>query len=143
MPAVRRRQGGRMMKQIIVTVFIFSALAVSAIGLTPKRPAQAQGKEIAVVEFADKTKLQDKILQGAYIFEHDDERMAKGEPCMYIYTSNKGKPGDKVASFHCQPVERALAKQVVISVAMTENPEVWELKEIQFPGTTKGHLVPR
>jgi hypothetical protein len=111
-------------------------------GLVAKNSIQAQGKEVVVVEFTDKIKLQDKILQGSYIFEHDDERMAKGEPCMYIYTNDKGKPGERVTAFHCTPVERQLAKQVVINVTMTSDPEVWKLKEIQFPGTTKGHLVP-
>jgi hypothetical protein len=130
------------MKRIILTVLIFSVLTIGGIALTPKSAAQAQGKEIAVVELTDKTKLQDKILQGTYIFEHDDERMAKGEPCMYIYLSEKGKPGERVAAFHCTPVERTMAKNIVISVAMTSNPEVWQLKEIQFAGTTKGHLVP-
>ncbi len=131
-----------MMKRIILTVLIFGALTLSGIGFTAKSLAQAQGKEVVVVEFTDKIKLEDKILQGTYIFEHDDERMAKGEPCMYIYTNNKGKPGERVAAFHCTPVERQVAKQVVISVAMTSDPEVWKLKEIQFPGSTKGHLVP-
>lgn len=130
------------MKRIILTSLIVSLLTIGGIARTPKSPAQAQGKEIAVVEFTDKTKIQDKVLQGTYIFEHDDERMAKGEPCMYIYLSEKGKPGERVAAFHCTPVDRTLAKNLVISVGMTANPDVWQLKEIQFVGTTKGHLVP-
>lgn len=130
------------MKPIIFTVLIFGALMFSGRGLVAKNSIQAQGKEVVVVEFTDKIKLQDKILQGSYIFEHDDERMAKGEPCMYIYTNDKGKPGERVASFHCTPVERQLAKHVVINVTVTSDPDVWKLKEIQFPGTTKGHLVP-
>ena len=116
------------MKGIILTGLIFSVLTIGGIALTPKSSAQSQSKEVAVVEITDKLKLEDKILQGTYIFEHDDERMARGEPCMYIYTSNKGKPGDKVASFHCTPVERPVAKNVVISVAMTPDPDVWRLK---------------
>jgi hypothetical protein len=97
---------------------------------------------VVVVELTDKIKLQDKILQGSYIFEHDEARMAKGEPCMYVYTNNKGKPGDKVTAFHCTPVERTLVENVVISVVMSSEPDVWKLKEIQFPRTTKGHIVP-
>jgi hypothetical protein len=130
------------MKRISGTGLLISALMIAGLAITPKHPAQTQGKELAVVEITDKLQLQDKILQGTYIFEHDDERMARGEPCMYIYTSNKGKPGERVAAFHCTPVQRELAKAVVISVAMTSDPEVWKLKEIQFAGSTKGHLVP-
>lgn len=130
------------MKGIILTGLLFSVLTIGGIALTPKSSAQVPGKEVAVVEITDKLKLGDKILQGTYIFEHDDERMARGEPCMYIYMSDKGKPGDKVATFHCTPVERPVAKNVVISVAMTPDPDVWRLKEIQFAGSSKGHLVP-
>jgi hypothetical protein len=130
------------MKRIILTVLIFCALIIIGIAFATESSAQTDSKEVVVVELTDKIKLQDKILQGSYIFEHDEARMAKGEPCMYIYTNNKGKIGDKVTAFHCTPVERALVKHVVISVAMTSEPDVWKLKEIQFPGTTKGHLVP-
>jgi hypothetical protein len=125
----------------MLTVFVFAALIIS-IALASKSLAQAQSKEIAEVEITDKLKLQDKTLQGTYVFEHDDERMAKGEPCMYIYTSDKGKPGTLVASFHCTPVERVKAKHVVISVTTTSEADVFKLKEIQFAGSTKGHLVP-
>ena len=130
------------MKRIILTVLIFGTLTLSGIALTSKNSSQADGREVVVVELTDKIKIQDQILQGSYIFEHDESRMAKGEPCMFIYTNNKGKIGDKVTAFHCTPVQRTLVKNVVISVAMTSEPDVWKLKEIQFPGTTKGHLVP-
>jgi hypothetical protein len=130
------------MKQIFLIVLIASVLMISGSKLTPKSLAQSQSKEVVVVEITDKVSLQDKILQGSYIFEHDDERMAKGEPCMYVYTNNKGKPGEKVVAFHCTPVAREVSKTVVLSVTMTTDPTVWKLKEIQFAGSTKGHLVP-
>jgi hypothetical protein len=103
---------------------------------------QSTTRQSAVVVLVDKTKIGDVVLQGKYVFEHDDGRMSPGEPCMYIYTYEQGKPGKLVVSFHCKPVDRPPARELVVNVAMTREPEVFELKEIQFAGTSKGHLVP-
>ena len=102
----------------------------------------ADGTESAVVEFTDKTKLGTELLLGQYYFEHDDRRMARGEPCMHVYGYEEGKPGKLVVSFHCKPVERPIARDLVVTVSMTKQADVFELKEIQFKGSKKGHLVP-
>jgi hypothetical protein len=96
----------------------------------------------AVVEFTDKTKLGGEILFGRYYFEHDDSRMARGEPCMYVYSYEEGKAGKLVVSFHCTPVDRPKARDVIVSLVMSCSPDLFLLKEIQFKGSTKGHLVP-
>ena len=130
------------MKRMIMPVLLFGALTLIGFAFAPKISAQAQEKETVVVEITEPLKLLDTMLQGSYIFEHDEGRMAKGEPCMYVYANNNGKPGKLVTSFHCTPVDRDLAKNVVLSVMVTSEPGVWKLKEIQFPGTKKGHLIP-
>jgi hypothetical protein len=99
-------------------------------------------KQDAVVEFTDKTKLGGEILLGEYYFEHDDSRMASGKPCMYVYSYEDGQPGKLIVSFHCTPVERPKAREVVLSLAMTSSPDLFLLMEIQFAGSTKGHLLP-
>lgn len=129
------------MKRYVLTVMIMSAAimignALAAKGETPS------GKEKAVVEFADKTLVLGALLQGKYLFEHDDDRMARGEACMYVYKYEAGKAGDLVVSFHCQPAERREAKATVTSIALTRDPDVFELKEIQFAGSSKGHIIP-
>ena len=121
---------------VALSALIFIGNAVATQGETPS------GKETAMVEFADKTLLRDVVLQGKYIFEHDDGRMARGEACMYVYKYEAGKAGGLVVSFHCKPVERQAARFTVTSIAATRNPDVFELKEIQFAGSSKGHLVP-
>ena len=108
----------------------------------PNSHAQSKAKETAVVELTDKTQLLEAVLQGKYLFDHDDERMARGEPCMHVYNYANGKAGDLVIAFHCKPVERPKAKQLILNVAMTRTPDLFQLMEIQFAGTTKGHLVP-
>ena len=61
---------------------------------------------------------------------------------MYIYSYEGDKQGKLVVSFHCTPVERPKARDVIVCLAMTDSPDVFLLKEIQFKGSTKGHLVP-
>jgi hypothetical protein len=107
-----------------------------------QRHTESATKEGAVVEFTDKTKLGEAILLGNYYFEHDDSRMARAEPCMYVYSYEERKPGKLIVSFHCTPVQRPKSRDVIVSFVMTSSPDVFLLKEIQFKGSTKGHLVP-
>jgi hypothetical protein len=107
-----------------------------------QRNTDSATKQDAIVDFTDKTKLGGEILLGKYYFEHDDSRMARGEPCMYVYSYEGGKQGKLIVTFHCTPVERPKARNDVVSVAMTDSAGVFLLKEIQFKGSTKGHLVP-
>ena len=65
---------------------------------------------------------------------------------MYEYSEDpSGKPEvrpDKlVVSFHCLPVERSKPDQIVLTYGML-SPDLFELREIQFAGSTEGHRVP-
>jgi hypothetical protein len=128
------------MKRIILLLTI-SLLLLFGFALA-QQGTDVGKKQGAVVDLTDKTKVGGEILLGKYYFDHDDSRMARGEPCMYIFSYEDGKQGKLVASFHCTPVERPKSKDVILSLAMSENPNVFLLKEIQFKGDTKGHLVP-
>ena len=128
------------MKRVMLLLIIALPMLL---GFTPaQRHTESATKEVAVVEFTDKTKLGEAILFGNYYFEHDDSRMARGEPCMYIYSYEGGKQGKLIVSFHCTAVERPKARDVILTLLMTSSPDVLLLKEIQFKGSTKGHLVP-
>jgi hypothetical protein len=134
----------RLMLMILIlgaTGLIFGAFASFATAAPPE-------KEMAVVNIPDKTKLLKTTLQGKYIFVHDDSKMAKGGPCFYVYEycedqagQPEVKPEKLVVSFHCQPVERPKADQIVLTYGMA-SPDLFELREIQFPGGTEGHRVP-
>jgi len=131
------------MKRLLLAAMTTALLVAIGNAFAPNSRAQSsKAKETAVVELTDKTQLLEAVLQGKYLFEHDDERMARGEPCMHVYNYANGKAGDLVIAFHCKPVERPKAKQLILSVAMTRTPDLFQLTEIQFAGTTKGHLVP-
>ena len=132
------------MKRLVMSAILCAiAFGVCAIAF-----AAPPGKDMAVVDIPEKTMLMKTALLGKYIFIHDDEKMAKGEPCFYIYEYSENQAGkpevlpDKlVTSFHCQPITRAKARQLITTVQMGRSGEV-ELREIQFAGTTEGHRVP-
>ena len=112
--------------------------------------AQRTKKDVAVVDLTDKTKMIKEILQGKYIFVHDEEAMAKGQPCFYVYKYSQdaaGKPDlrpeNLVLSFNCQHFERSKAPQVVITYTMVPgNADLFEIKEVQFAGSTAVHRLP-
>ncbi len=130
------------MRRLFYAGFILCSIILIGIAVQAQQKPQTPEKESAIVVITDKLKVLDVILQGQYLFEHDDSRMARGEPCMYIYSYKDGKQGELVAKFHCIPEERDLAKEVVLGVMMTSDPDVFRLDEIQFKGSTKGHKVP-
>lgn len=137
-----------MMRRLLLTTLILSATAMMVSALAPFAAAAPPGKEMTVATIPDKTKLLKATLLGKYIFVHDEDKMAKGEPCLYVYEyseDQKGQPEIRpeklVVSFHCQPIQRAKADQIVLTYGMV-SPELFELREIQFPGSTEGHRVP-
>jgi len=127
-----------------------AALIVVSLALGLLTAFALQAKEIGVAEFTDKTRVQGVILQGKYLVVHDEEKMSAGQACVYIYSYNDGEDFDKVAadrsklvaSFHCVPVQRDPAREVVLTFGASKDPSVFELKEIQLPGSTHGHRVP-
>ena len=130
------------MKRLLLATITTALLLAISNTFAQQTSAQGKAKETAVVELTDRTQLLEAVLQGKYLFEHDDERMARGEPCMHVYNYANSKAGDLVIAFHCKPVERPKAKQLVVNVAMTKTPDLFQLTEIQIAGTVKGHLVP-
>jgi hypothetical protein len=137
---VRNSKEGIMKRVILLLIATLSMVGGAA--LAQHHTDSATTRQDAVVEFTDKTKLGGEVLLGKYYFEHDDSRMARGEACMYVYTYDGSKPGKLLVSFHCTPVERPKVRETVVSVSMTNKPDLFVLTEIQFAKSTKGHLVP-
>jgi len=78
------------------------------------------------------------ILQGHYVIEHDNDRMARGEPCTHIYAfDNRTKP---VVQFHCTHLERDRPAKNIAVLASKGDFQV--LTEFQFAGETASHGVP-
>ena len=80
------------------------------------------------------------ILQGRYVIEHDNDRMARGEPCTHIYAFNdRTRP---VAAFRCTHLERGRADRNTVSLATAPDGLMKVLTEFQFAGDTAAHGYP-
>jgi len=109
------------------------------------KPAQPEIQK-AVIEFTEPVKLLGAILRGSYLFLHDEGKMARGEPCTWVYgRGDTGKFDKLIASFHCIPVEReAPAKQFLVTIVGVNSPfTLPEVAEYRFAGSTEGHKVPQ
>jgi hypothetical protein len=113
---------------------IATALLISA----PALRAGDARVEKAVVQFTEPVKLLNVILKGEYLFVHDKDKMAKGEPCTYIYQGSR-----LVISFHCEHVDRTKADRFIVVVSAPPANGLPELLEFRFAGSTEGHKVPQ
>ena len=101
--------------------------------------AAAPARQATDVWFQRPVVIDHKILQGHYVIEHDNDRMARGEPCTYIYAySDRTKP---IVTFHCIHLEREAATQGTVVLYTTS--DGWQkMSEFQFKGETASHGVP-
>jgi hypothetical protein len=132
------------MKRLFVFISILAAVALSLMPLrTTTTAAGTRHKQSATVEFKEQTKVLNLLLSGKYLIVHDDERMAGGEDCTYIYETTSGEPGKLVISFHCIPLTRTKASSFIYRTALiSANSNIQELREFQFAGSTESHGVP-
>lgn len=120
----------------IGTVLIVGALAASTLGASPTRRA-------AVVRFLNPTIIAGSFVMGTVVIEHDDEKMAQGQPCttVYHFDADTNGPGDPIVSFMCTPRERPLATKFEATLVRSVS---WpdRLTEYQLVGESEGHGVP-
>lgn len=131
----------KFMKRGFITGLILVALAAG--GYSSTRGTDNNGpREQALVEFTKQVKLLDVFLKGNYIVIHDEDRMAESGACLFVYRSENGKPGRLVVSYHCEPVTREPVDQFTVRLSNRSSMfDVPEIKEIQFAGSSRGHLV--
>jgi hypothetical protein len=103
------------------------------IGATPN------ARQTFEVWFKNPTWIGKVIVQGRYVIEHDNDRMARGEPCTHIYAyDDHEKP---VATFHCTHLERERTNANTVGLITT--PDGFKrLTEFQFAGESAGHGYP-
>jgi len=130
------------MKRLIVFIALLCAATLSSTATPPTtNAAEGAKKEQAVVKFDEPVMLMGVTLKGTYLFVHDDEAMARGEACTYVYQGTASVRDKLVVSFHCTPKERSKATRFTMRSIQTA-PGLNELTEFQFIGSTEGHLVP-
>jgi hypothetical protein len=78
------------------------------------------------------------ILQGRHVIEHDNDRMARGEPCTHIYAYNdRTKP---VVAFHARTSSDRTGTNTVALATIGDG--TMQLLEFQFAGEHAAHGVP-
>jgi hypothetical protein len=117
----------------LLTIILFSAAQ-------SQRTTAAGHKHRATVEFTEPVQLLNVTLQGRYLIVHDDELMARGEACTFVYKADE--PNKLVASFHCIPVERRKVGTFTFRTGVAPDGKTIELREFQFAGETEAHQVP-
>jgi hypothetical protein len=123
------------MKFFIATALIMGFLAASTLDAVPTRRS-------AVVRFLRPTIIAGTFVLGTVVIEHDDEKMARGEPCTTVYRYKAANErGEPIVSFMCMPQERPLATKFEATLVQTVS---WpdRLMEYQITGEREGHGVP-
>jgi hypothetical protein len=132
------------MKRILyISIVLVGCLAFGGSFLPTDSASAGPRRETAIVEFAQTVKLRDVLLRGQYLVVHDEERMARGEACTYVYRGTQINEQKLVVSFHCIHVDRDRADAFKVTFTRRVTPfDVPEIKEIQFAGSKDGHAVP-
>lgn len=126
------------------TLVLFLALvAVAVLAFTPAAGSKTLvgEKQKATTQFNHAVMLQGLILEGEYLFVHDDAAMTRGEACTRVYKGNAEVSSKLLVTFHCVPVERAKSAYFVVRTNEIA-PGVGEVTEFQFKGETEAHGVP-
>jgi hypothetical protein len=119
------------------------ATEVSAIdmllSMDPQLSAAPPVRQTIEVWFKHPTWVGKSIVQGRYVIEHDNDRMARGEPCTHVYAyDNREKP---VATFYCTHLDRPRASQPTVGLITTPD-GMKKLTEFQFAGESAAHGYP-
>jgi hypothetical protein len=115
---------------------VLLVLAVSVLSAVPTRQA-------AVVRFLKPTIIAGAAVMGPVVFEHDDAKMARGEPCttIYQYDAKREARGKVIVEFMCAPKFREVTKEFEARcIKAPAGPD--RLLEYQFKGDNEAHGVP-
>ena len=131
------------MRRLLLLVLMVCAVALSGNLLPSTAKAPSPHRESAVVEFNHQVKLLSVFLKGRYLVVHDDEMMARGGACTFVYSLKEDRQDKLVLSFHCTPVAQEKARSFTIrTVSLLPSLAIDEVREIQFEGSSEGHLAP-
>jgi hypothetical protein len=108
------------------------------------QPARVTGgKQSSIVNFMHVMLVKTSFISGPVLIVHDDEKMARGEPCTTFYRFDPVE-GQKEAlvSFHCKP-RRADRVDTTTFKTTPSAVGVNRLVEYQIAGDAEAHGVPR
>lgn len=128
------------MKTLVFVSVLFCALIFGSVSWKSTAASDVQ-KRRAVAEFTRPITVQGVVLQGKYLFVHDDTAMTRGDACTFIYKGEAEVRDNLVTSFHCIHIERAKADSFIWRSRQTTT-GILELVDFQFSGETAAHGVP-
>lgn len=131
-----------MRSRILVGAFLLvGILAAGSVAMT--RVDAAPAVRWAAINLAEPTLIAGSFVYGPILVEHDDARMARGEPCTVIYRFQPGKGlGKEITSFHCKPRWGDNTVDLfALSTRRNQNGDC-VLVEYQFAGDVEAHGVP-
>src|SRR5262245_41879066 len=100
----RARWRRRIEMRLRTFVGAIAVLASIAVGALSTRTAAAPGIKWALFNLTEPTSIAGTLVSGPVMFVHDDERMARGEPCTSVHRFVPGKgPAEELVAFHCKP----------------------------------------
>ena len=129
-----------MRSRLVIGFLFFWTLASVVLATTGDAGPRYQS---AIVSFEHPTWVTNQLLVGTYVIVHDEDKMARGEPCTTIYRVGSSRnPLEEVVSFHCIPRKRLMVSSFTTTV--NSNPVLGTdtLTEYQFAGESQGHGVP-
>ena len=127
-----------MSAKVLVMIAFASLVAVGV----PVAQEIDKAQQTMVVRFANAVMVGDRVLMGTYLIEHDNNRMAAGRPCTYIY--NMGDRRYPVVAFRCTHLRRDRANTPRVEMVSTGDPAIRDrMTAFQFAGEAAGHGVPR
>ncbi|HEY7784157.1 MAG TPA: hypothetical protein VIB00_05505 [Pyrinomonadaceae bacterium] len=130
-----------MLRTLALVFGIFAALVLSGVSTPPRVEAVDYPKETGVMKFRAPVRVMGIVLEGDYLFVHDDAMSARGEACTAIY--ELGGANKPLTTFHCVRVQRPRANSFIVRTELVSTePLLYELKEIQFAGSTDAHQIP-
>ena len=127
---------------LVATAFLLGVFAAGSVATSGD--GGARGRQSAMVYLTEPTLIGTTIVQGPVLFTHDNAKMARGEPCTTVYLlESRKRLAEEVASFHCIPTPRKVARKFTIATRPNEMLGFGRvLTEYQFAGDSEGHGVP-
>ena len=131
----------RLKRAIIGSVLLIGMLGPAAVAT---RGAGGPSHQSSIVRFERPTWVASAMLIGTYVIVHDEDKMARGEPCTALYrvVGTPAHPLEEVVSFHCIPRPRTVVSRFTSLVSSNPATGVDTLTEYQFAGDSEGHGVP-
>jgi hypothetical protein len=129
----------RILASFLVIVATTAAISVaSAVSLPLIR-------QIDIVYLDEPTLIGSTFVVGPVVFTHDNQRMARGEPCttVHLFDPVGRHATEEIAAFHCIPRRGRMVSKLTI----TTRPSGWGygcvLTAYQFAGDPEVHGVPQ